>query len=142
MIRKIISIAIYIISGFFLLIGAVTAFIKIPDYPIIPVWLFLAYFIIGFILLIIAIAISEFKNWKHDTGILLITLAILDLFTIFTMVCFDMTPGMRAIMPKSPITIEYNYYFGGSYLVILGLVGILLTKRSRNELRASVSAHN
>ncbi len=129
-------------SGFFLLFAGITAFIKIPEYSIIPVWLFLVYFIIGFILLIIGIAISGFKNWKHDAGIILITLTMIDLFTIFTMVCFDMTPGMRAIMPQSPIPIGYNYYFGFSYLVIIGLIGLLLAKKSRNKSSTSVSVHN
>jgi hypothetical protein len=150
MVRKILSIAFYVIAGFFLYTVTGLAFVNIAAVKtatLPPAWTKLV--IIGtfavpaLISLLIGLAITRFQKWKRDVGIVLVSAGGVTSFIAVTMVCLFISPESKRYFP--PDTPDMSQFFGdltaGIVSVVTSIVlGVLLIITSRQKGKPAVGA--
>lgn len=137
MIRKIISIIIYVFAGFFFF--SVDSVLFIDNKQHIPCYFKLGiagfFFVLGLILFFIGILFSGLKNWRRDLGVLFITVTAIELFTIMTFICIYLTPELQAMMPKNVYLYSQSSLLQRiSYIIFTGAVGVLLLLRYKQKI--------
>src|SRR5579872_1278414 len=130
MIRKIISIIIYIFAGIFF--SATDSILFVAGHQPIPLSVKLVIggflLIMGLILFFIGALFSGLRYWLRDLGILLIVVAVLQAFTVMVFFCMYLTPDIQSIMPKDMYLYQYSQnalFLGVGYIILMGAVGAL-----------------
>jgi len=149
-VRKILSIAFYVIAGFFLYAVTGLAFVNIAAVKTAaPPAAWMKLVIIGtfavpaLISLLIGLAITRFQEWKRDVGIVLVSAGGVTLFIAVTMVCLFISPeSKRYFPPDSP---DMSQFFGDSTAGIISVVtsivlGVLLIITSRQKVKSAGGA--
>ena len=132
MIRKVISIIFYAISGFFFYGVCLVAFMSGPPglikFAVIGVFCIPAFIALG-----IGLACSRFQNWKRDVGIVITFAAGCMSFLVFTMACLLMSREFRELLPGHKMSLFSNFVPGISFVALFGITGILLIKTSKRK---------
>ncbi len=142
-VRKILSIAFYVIAGFFLYTVTGLAFVNIaaiktaaPPAAWMKLVIIGTFAVPGLISLLIGLAITRFQRWKRDVGIVLVSAGGATSFIAVTMVCFLMSPESKRYFP--PDAPDMSQFFGdltdGIVSVVTSIVlGVLLIITSRQK---------
>jgi hypothetical protein len=146
MIRRVLSVAFYIVAGFLFYTVSVLAFI---DGAVLAAgtagfdasdvsfakWLPIIIFTVpALITLLIGLAIMGFRDWRRDAGIVLLSAAGFTTFLVFTVATMLMNEQYRKMMPPDmPDIMRFfgDYITGAAVIVGLALGGALLLLTSR-----------
>lgn len=94
--------------------------------------------IIMFIFLVLAaifmlggLAVMRFRNWKRESGIVLLSATGFMAFAIFSIACIFMSEEFRAMMPPESMDAFSDYVTGSVTLAALATLGFLLVRADR-----------
>jgi len=85
------------------------------------------------------LALSRFRNWKRDTGIVLLSASGVTAFAIFTFECLLMTEEFRRMMRPDTLTFFSDYLTGGGIIVGLAVLGWILVKTNKERAGQGVA---
>ena len=143
MIRRVLSVVLYIIAGFFLYMVSLMAFIDGAaigasgaamgaEDAAFAKWLPIIIFAVPAILtLVVGLAIMGFRDWKRDAGIVLLSAAGFTTFLVCMFVTMLMKEDVRQMMPPDALRLFSDYITGAAVLVVLALAGALLVMTGR-----------
>src|SRR5262249_19175852 len=141
MIRKVLSIVLYVVAGFFLYIVSLVAFIDGAALGVDGAgsgakWLPVVIFTVPAILALGAgLAIARFQDWMRDTGIVLLCAAGFTTFLILTFASLLMNEDYRRMMPPEALTVFGDYITGSAVIAALAVAGVLLVLTGRRRPR-------
>lgn len=128
--RKTFSIIFNVIAGFFVYVVSFLAFINGPQTGM--KWLVMAIFSIpGILALIGGLTLARFRNWRRDTGIVLLCGSGFTLFIVFSLTCYMMNDEFKALMTPETIHFFSDYLTGGGVVAGLGALGLGLLMYGR-----------
>ncbi|MDD2708275.1 MAG: hypothetical protein PHV34_09720 [Verrucomicrobiae bacterium] len=141
MARKIISIVLFVVAGFFVYAMGLLAFVNL-DSPLFtnrpPVWLKFAmvsfFFIPAVAALLLGLAVNRFQNWRRDIGIVLVSGAGMVVFVILSLMCLLLSPEAGRVFPGGGWDLFNSYLFGIGWLAALAGTGVTLIMVSRKPL--------
>jgi hypothetical protein len=142
MIRKVLSVGLYIIAGFFFYMVCVLAFIDGAavtnggalgaDDAAFAKWFPIIIFTVPAILtLVVGLAIMGFQDWRRDAGIVLLSAAGFTTLLVFMFATMLMKEESRKMMPPDMLKFFGDYITGAAVIVVLALAGGLLVITSR-----------
>ncbi|MBI5696541.1 MAG: hypothetical protein HZC51_12560 [Nitrospirae bacterium] len=124
MVRRVISILLYIIAGYFVFMMTAMAFIAIPYKAV-----FLSVvFAIALIFLAAGGAVNRFRRWKTAFGAVLLSVGGFSAFGALTMASILLDDELLAMMPEPDTALSFDYITGFSILAMQICAGILLIK--------------
>ena len=130
--RKVFSVIFHIIAGFFFYMVSLLAFMS--ELPALGKAGMLAGFSVpGLIALAIGLALTGFRNWKRDTGIVLLSTSAFSIFIVFTMACLFMSEEVRRLMPPDLLGSFGAYFIGGLVILVFALLGWTLFKAGKGH---------
>ena len=143
MIRKVLSVGLYIIAGFFFYMVCVLAFIDGAavggndaalgaDDAAFAKWLPIIIFTVPAILTLVAgLAVMGFQDWRRDAGIVLLSATGFTTLLVFMFATMLMKEESRKMMPPDMLRFFGDYITGAAVIVVLSLVGglLLMTRR-------------
>lgn len=127
--RRVFSIILYVIAGFFLCSLALMGFINVPEASKVPEmkWIMVIIFlVIAAIPLLGGLAIMRFRNWKRETGVVLLSAMAFTAFELFTLATMFMSEEFRATLPQESLDMFSDYITGGAIFVALVALGFML----------------
>ena len=140
MLRKVISIICYIVAGVFVYMVSLLAFVNLSFLPSgnkPPLWFKYAivggFCIPGVVALVIGLAVSRFRCWKRDVGIVFVSGAGTTAFIAFSMACLLLSPEFKKLFPHNVLTFFSDLVTGLSCILLFSAAGIGLIKSSRRE---------
>jgi hypothetical protein len=137
-IRKLTSIGLYIVAGFFFYMVSILAFIN--DAPLgaktlAAKTLMVAIFAIPAVLALLAgLAVGRFQNWRRNAGAVLLSATGVTLFVVFTVACLMTSDEFRRMMPPDTLTFFSDYITGALVIVVLAIGGALLLWANRRSV--------
>jgi hypothetical protein len=143
MIRKVLSVGLYIIAGFFFYMVCVLSFIDGAavgangpalgaDDAAFAKWLPIMIFTVPAILtLVVGLAIMGFQDWRRDAGIVLLSATGFTTLLAFMFATMLMKEESRKMMPPDILMFFGDYITGAAVIVVLALAGGLLLMTSR-----------
>jgi len=142
MIRRVLSVVLYIVAGFFLYMVSLLAFIDgaamgIDGSEAVGAkWLPIAVFTAPAVLALGAgLAIMRFQNWRRDAGIVFLSAAGLTTFLIVSFASMVTNEEFRRMMPSETSSFFGDYSTGAAVLVALVIAGALLLVTNRRTPR-------
>jgi len=127
--RKVSSIIFKVIAGFFFYGASLLAFVSEPQTGVtgVKLTILIGFSIPAVVALCVGLALTRFRNWKRDTGIVLLSASGTTASVVLTFVCMLMTEEFRAMMKPDTLTLFSDYLTGGGAIVgFAGLGWILL----------------
>ncbi len=136
---KVSSIILKVVAGFFFYMVCVLAFVSEPP-KVLKLGILIGFSIPALIALGGGLALTRFRNWRRDTGIILLCASGFTAFLIFTFACLLMTDEFRKMMRPDTMTFFNDYLTGGVVIVCLAVLGWILVKsnKGRAEQRAAL----
>jgi hypothetical protein len=134
--RKVFSIICYVIAGFFFYMVCVMAFANAPSLGV-KLGTLLGVSIPAVVAHLVGLALSRFRNWRRDTGIVLLSAAGVSAFLVFTFVCMLMTEEFRKMMNPKTLTFFSDYLTGGGLTLGLLVVGWLFVWSGKADTAGS-----
>jgi hypothetical protein len=143
MIRRVLSVGLYILAGFFFYMVSLLAFIDGAavdpngaalgtDDAAFAKWLPIIIFTVPAVLtLVVGLAIMGFRDWRRDAGIVLLSAAGFTTLLIFMFATMFMKEEFRKMMPPEILSFFGDYITGAAVIVVLALAGALLVITSR-----------
>ena len=136
MMRSVIGVCCFLVSGFlFYMVGAL-AFVSEPSTG--AKWgmggrlLMLAFFF-----LCLGLAVGRFQNWKRNVGIVLTSSSVFTAFLVFTFACILLTPEFQVLLPPEMLSKFSDYTSGFGVIVALACVGLLLIWKDHLESKSN-----
>jgi hypothetical protein len=77
------------------------------------------------------LALTRFRNWRRDTGVVLLCASGFTAFVIFTFACLLMTEEFRKMMRPDTMTFFSDYMTGGGVIAGLAVLGWILVKANK-----------
>lgn len=131
---RVISIILYVISGFFFNLVSLLAFVN--GFPVLTKFAIMGGFSIPALLILgIGLACTHFRNWKRDVGIVLISSAGSAAFLVLTMITVYFDPEFKKMFPDHKMTLFSDYVSGVSFIMVLIVAGILFIKISKRDAK-------
>lgn len=125
--RKVFGVVCQVVAGFFLYMVSMLAFMS--GLPVLAKAAMLAGFAVpAFIALAIALALTGLRNWKKNTGLMLLSMSAFNGFVIFSMACMWMSEEFRRMMPPDSFANFSAYVVGAVVLAAFAILGWLLFK--------------
>jgi hypothetical protein len=146
MIRRVLSVGLYIVAGFFFYTVSVLAFIDgaalVASTAALDAsdasfakWLPIIIFTVpALVTLVIGLAIMGFRDWRRDAGIVLLSAAGFTTFLVFTFASIFMNEEYRKLMPPDmPDILRFfgDYITGAAVIIGFALAGVLLVVTNR-----------
>jgi hypothetical protein len=140
-IRRLFSVTLYIVAGFFLYGMCLLAFVSgaalDADASSAAKWLPMGIFAVPAVLALGAGLAVARQNWRRDAGIVFLFAAGFSTFLIFTFGCMLLNEEFRKMMPPEILTFFSDYITGAAVIVVLAVVGALLLMASRGRRRTT-----
>lgn len=76
----------------------------------------------GMIPLLIGLAFMGWRRWKHDTGVVLLSVAGCSAFSLFSMACMMMDDSFRALLGEAA-PVDFSYTTSAILIAIFSAVG-------------------
>lgn len=130
--RRVFSITLKVIAGFFFYVVNLLAFVNEPPTGL-KLGILAGFSVPAIITLIGGLALTRFKSWRRDTGIVLLSAAGFTAFLIFTFACLLMTEEFRTMIKPDTLTFFSDYMTGGGFIIGLILLGWMLLKANKEE---------
>ncbi|MCI0492204.1 MAG: hypothetical protein L0Z07_04620, partial [Planctomycetes bacterium] len=121
-----------VLSGFFFQTTCLTAFMWAPDE--LAKWLVLSFGLLpASVFLSIGRVLSPERRWKREVGIVLIASAGAGTLAVLTMALMFKNPAMPEHLATIQTEFGVDYVSGISWIVLLGLLGVLLLRAARKQ---------
>jgi hypothetical protein len=134
---KVLKIVLYVVSGFFIYMECVLAFIS--ELPPIAKAGIMAVFAVPVLLAHFGgLAADGFRNWKRDTGIVLVSAAGFSTFLVFSFACFLMTDEFRKMMKPDTLSFFRAYVTGFCFIFTTGAAGLVLLRMAKQQSKLSI----
>lgn len=131
MARKILSIALYVLAGFFLYMGSLLAFVS--GVPGGAKWAFVAVVVVVAVLALVAgLALGRFRDWKRYAGIVLVGASGFTILLVLTFACLVLSEDFRKLMRPDTIAFFGDYISGAAVVACVAVAGTLLLRASRS----------
>ncbi len=139
MARKVISIVLYVVAGFFIYGVGLLAFTNMDAMPAgsikPPAWAKSA-MMGGFsapagVALLLGLAIDRFRHWKRDLGIVFLSGAGVAAFVVLTIACLLLSPDSKKLFPRDALDFFSAYATGLSFILGLLAIGVTLIAISK-----------
>ena len=131
--RRVCSIVLYVIAGFVLCMTVSLAFIR-PGHHAWIKWLLMGVFLAcALVAQCLGLALHRFRNWRRDSGIVLLSSAGYVTFGIFTIGCMLMDKEFRAIVKTDSMPFFDDWFTGGVFIFLLAVEGWLLFRSAAEE---------
>ncbi len=135
MIRKVISVIFYVVTGYFLFMISILSFFKTPAVPVFAKFIIIGVCLIPLLVcMFIGLAVSQFQNWKRDIGIVLLTETVFTAFGILTFACLLFTKEFQAMLPpKSFESLKSfsDYPTGFGCMIFFTILAVILLKKPK-----------
>lgn len=132
---KIVGIALYAISGFFIYTVSLLSFTFMPSQTVAMKLGMMAIFgVIGLLVILVAMATSRFKAWKMPLGITLLAVAGFTIFSVFTILCMESSPELLKSIPDYPHNFFSDYTIGSITTALFIIVGTILVRSSPKHI--------
>lgn len=133
--RKVLGTIFYIVSGFFVYMVCLLAFIQ---QPAMEKWVMIVMFTIPAIIFqVVGSAMNRFSNWRRHTGIVLLSGAGVSTFVILTFVSLLMTDEFKQMMQPDTLDLFGAYVSGGVFTLCIVAAGIILLKSNKAKIHES-----
>lgn len=134
--RKVPSILLLSVSGFFFYTVGVLTFVKAPSIAL-KIWILIWFIVPALALLVGGLGLSGFRSWMRDTGIVLLAAAGFAACVAFTVACFLMSAQFRQMIPPNTLKMFSDYASGGGFTVGLAIAGWLLLRANKRSADAA-----
>jgi len=136
MIRKIISVIFYILTGCSLFVISILSFLRTPSVPAFAKLMWIGVCLIPLLVcMFIGLAVSRFQNWKRDIGIVLLTETVFTAYVILNFVCLLLTKEFQARLPPktfvSLIKQFSDYSTGFGCMIFFTILAVILLKKPK-----------
>jgi len=137
-VRKVSSIILKVIAGFFFYTVNLLAFVSEPPTGV-KLVIMSGFSIPGVVALCGGLALTHFHSWKRDTGIVFLSASGFSAFLIFTFVCLFMSEEFRGMIRPNTVTFFSDYLTGGGTIVGFAVLGWMLFKANREKAEQGVA---
>jgi len=130
---KVLSICLYVLAGFFVYTACLLAFV---NHPAALKWGMVGGFTLpALVFLCIGLAVSRFRRWRRDVGIVLLSGAGFTAFLVFTFACLLMTDEFKEAMHPDSLDLFSAYTSGAVVMLSVIALGILclIKEKKRTE---------
>lgn len=125
--RKVFSVIFHLIAGFFFYMVSLLAFIS--GLPMLgKAGMLAGFFVPALIALAIGLALTGFRHWKRDAGVVLLSTSAFNAFIFLTMACLFMSEEFRRLVPSNTIGNFRAYFIGGLVVAVFAGLGWMLVK--------------
>lgn len=124
---KVLSVLFHILAGFFFYMVSVLAFTSTFG-GLAKAAMLAGFSAPAFVALAIGLALTRFRRWKRDTGIVLLSTSAISAFLILTMACMLASEDFRRLMPPDTLDGFSAYVTGGVVIVAYAVLGWVLLK--------------
>ena len=135
--RKVSSIILKVIAGFLLYGVSLLAFVSGPHAGM-KLVILIVFSVPAVAALCAGLALTRFRDWRRDTGIVLLCASGFTAFLVLTVTCMYMTAEYREMMKPDTMAFFNDYLTGGGVIVGLAVSGWMLVKA--NKVRAEQGA--
>jgi hypothetical protein len=139
--RKVVSIVLYVVAGFFVYMVTLLAFVNMSALPAAgkpPAWSKFAvmggFSIPAVVALLIGLAVSRFQHWKRDVGIVLVSGAGMTAFIALTMVSIISSKDFKQYFTGNELDFFSDYVVGVGCILMSIAAGAVLIKISRRGI--------
>lgn len=125
--KKVVSILLRVLAGFFFYMVALLAFFSAPDIDSQGKFaITVIYLVPAILLLIVALALKGFLQWKRDSGIVLLASSAFSVFIVGMMYLMSMSEAVREIDKQQAFTYFQDFLTGGMINLSFVLLGVIL----------------
>jgi hypothetical protein len=135
MLRKVLSIISFVVSGFFLYISIFSAFLRYPEELALEVGFDLKLFMLGLFLipalltLLLGLALRSFSRWQRVCGVVFLSTAAFCAFVFLTIICMIYSPGFETFRDQEIFSMLSDLASGvGFFSLILSSGAVLYYK--------------
>lgn len=128
--RKVSSIILKVIAGFFFYMVSLLAFVNEPPTGG-KLGILIGFSVPALVAMVIGLALSHFQNWRRDVGIVLLSATGFTAFLIFTFACFLMTEEVQNMIRPDTLTFFSDYLTGCVVIVGLAILGWVLMRTNK-----------
>ncbi len=119
--RKVLSVVLEVVAGFFFYMVDVLGFIHAPS-PGVKWGLMAGFTVPALLALCGGLALTRFREWKRDSGIVLLSSSGFTVLLVFMCACLLMTEDFRRMLKPDTLVFFSDYFTGGA--VVLGFAGL------------------
>jgi hypothetical protein len=119
------SVILYVFAGFFFYMVSLMSFFSgaMPGEK----WgIMIVVTVISIIILCGGLAVTRFRCWKRDVGIVLLSSSGFTTFLVFTMACLFADKEVRSKIPRDPLAVFNDFLTGGAVIVVFAALGWVL----------------
>lgn len=141
MVRKILSVSLYILAGFFFYMGNILAFVS--GVPSGTKWAFVAVVLVVAVLALVAgLASGHFRDWRRYAGVVLVGASGFTILLVFTFACLVLSEDLRKVMRPDTVAFFGDYLAGAAVVTCAAVAGMLLLRASRGSPERARSSGN
>jgi hypothetical protein len=130
--RKVSSIILRVIAGFFFYMVSSLAFISELSHGM-KLGIMLGFSVPALAALAGGLALTRFRNWRRDTGVVLLWTSGFTAFLVLTVACMLTTEEFRKMMRPDTMTFFSDYLTGGAVIAGLAVFGWILVKADKRR---------
>lgn len=135
--RRICSIFLYVVAGFFLYTMTVIAFAH-PDEEIWIKWVVMGVFLAcSFLAMCLGLVVQSFQRWRRELGFTLLSTSGFCAFAFLGFACFFLDEEFRAMVNPQFHALFNDYATGSAVTVLLAAIGWFLLRADKDRNRAS-----
>ena len=139
MIRKVSSIVLCVIAGFFFYDVDLFGYLNVPEQG--AKWGMMAFFgVLATLLLVGGLAIARFQHAMRTAGIVLLSSAAFAAFVAFSMICMLSSTEFREMLPDQTTNFFGNYFLGSAVVALLAAVGGVFLWAGRTSAKRGKTA--
>jgi hypothetical protein len=120
---KVFAIFLYVFAGFFVYTACLVAFVNQP--AALKCGMVGGFTLVALVFLCIGLAVSRFRRWRRDVGVVLLSGSGFTAFVVFTFACLLMTDEYKEMMPPESLDLFSAYTSGAVFMLSVIALGIL-----------------
>lgn len=139
--RRVCSIVLYVVAGFFLYAMTLMAFAH-PEHQAWIKWIVLGVLLAcSFVAMCLGLAVRSFRRWRRELGITLLSTAGFCAFVVLTLVCLFLDEEFRAMVNPQAQTLFTDYVTGAAAIVVPAAIGWLLVRADMGKNQVGEAAN-
>lgn len=128
---KVLSVILEVIGGFFLYMTCMMAFMS-ANTGLVKLVTMLIPSVVGVLALGGGLALTRFRTWRWDIGVVLLSVAGFTSLVVFTFACLFMTEEFPRMIRPGTHDMFSDYLTGGCFILGFAALGWILVKQSQN----------
>ncbi|OQA33372.1 MAG: hypothetical protein BWY57_01234 [Betaproteobacteria bacterium ADurb.Bin341] len=136
--RKVSSVILKVIAGFFFYMVSLLAFVSEPP-AVVKLGILIGFSVPAVVALGGGLALTRFRNWRRDTGVVLLCASGFTAFVVFTFACLLMTDEFPKMTGPNTLAFFGDYLTGGGFIVGLAVLGWVLVEANMGMAEQSTA---